>query len=78
MNSKDKLWKLYASSFAINSEWSKVSKTLDKSINIAPISFISFRLLSNFPSYLATQAVYYGFCEILLDLENLSLMYVLI
>ena len=32
MNSKDKLLKKYASSLAINREWFKVSKALDKSI----------------------------------------------
>ena len=45
MNSKYKLSKPYASSSVINREWSKVLKTLDKSINIAPISFPLFRLL---------------------------------
>ena len=65
MNSKDKLLKLYASSLAINREWSTVLKALGKSIHIAPILFPLCCVL-----WFLQNTVRY--------LENLSLIYKLI
>ena len=79
MSSKDKLSKPYASSLAINREWSKVSKTLDKSKNKAPILFPIFRLLFQFSIIISNACFVLWFLRNPVKyLENSSLIYVLI
>ena len=56
--------------------WSKVSKVLDKSINIAPILFSLSRLLFQFSKIFNNDAVHYSSSEIPVDIWKIYLMYV--